>query len=88
MRMITLLAAASMFFAVAGPGLAQNAMMKDGMRLDKMAPMSAADTKKIQSCHAMSHDMMMKNADCKMMMKMHPDMMKGDTMMKHGGMIK
>lgn len=88
MRMITLLAAAALSFTAAAPALAQDAMMKDGMKSDKMMAMSAADTKKIHACNAMSHDMMMKSAGCKTMMKKHPDMMKGDAMMKHDSMMK
>ena len=79
MRMITLIAISAM--SIATPVLAQDAMMKGGMKSDKMMKMSAADTKMMKKCKAMSHDMMMKNAGCKKMMKMHPDMMKsGDAM--------
>ncbi|WP_416462954.1 hypothetical protein [Sphingomonas sp. VDB2] len=81
MRILTLIAISAMSIAAATPALAQDAMMKGGMKSDKMMKMSAADTRKMQSCQAMSHDMMMKNAGCKKIMKMHPDMMKSDKMM-------
>ena len=76
MRMISLLAMSALSIATASPALAQDAMMKDGMKSDSMMKMSKADMKKMKSCNAMSHEMMMKNAGCKKMMKMHPDMMK------------
>lgn len=82
MRILTLVAISAMSIAAATPALAQDAMMKGGMKSDKMMKMSAADTKKMKSCQAMSHDMMMKDAGCKKMMKMHPDMMKSDPMAK------
>jgi hypothetical protein len=37
--------------------------------------MSEADKKMMASCMAMTRDMMMKNAKCQAMMKMHPEMM-------------
>jgi hypothetical protein len=80
MRIITLLTVSAMSFAVAAPSFAQDAMMKGGMKSDHMMKMSHADEMKMKSCHAMSHDMMMKNAGCRKMMKMHPDMMKGGMM--------
>ncbi len=88
MKMITLIAMSAMSIAAAAPALAQDSMMKDGMKSDKMMKMSAADTKKMNSCQAMTHDAMMKSASCKKMMKMHPDMMSNDGMMKHDGMMK
>lgn len=45
--------------------------------------MSAASMRKLKSCNARSHDMMMKNAGCMKMMKMLPDMMQHDDMMGH-----
>ena len=81
MRILTLLTMSAMSIAVATPSLAQDAMMKGGMKSDHMMKMSHADTMKMNSCKAMSHDMMMKNAGCMKMMKMHPDMMSGDSMM-------
>jgi hypothetical protein len=54
-----------------------------------MHKMSAKHMKKMKSCQAMDHDMMMKNKGCMKMMKMHPDMMKGDDgMMKKDDMMK
>lgn len=83
MRISTLLAMSALSLAAAAPAIAQDAMMKDGMKSGSMMKMSAADTKKMNACNAMSHDKMMKNASCKKMMKMHPDMMKHDSMMAH-----
>ena len=82
MRIATLLAMSALSLAVAAPAVAQDAMMKDGMKSGSMMKMSAADTKKMKACNAMSHDKMMNNAGCAKMMKMHPDMMKHDDMMK------
>ena len=69
-------AAALLAGVVAAPAFAQmekGGMMSSGssMKMFKM------DQKKMTKCNAMSHDMMMKNAGCTKMMKMHPDMMKG-----------
>lgn len=82
MRITTLLAMSALSLAIAAPAVAQDAMMKDGMKSGSMMKMSASDTKKMKACNAMSHDKMMKNAGCAKMMKMHPDMMKHDDMMK------
>ncbi|MDQ2765420.1 MAG: hypothetical protein M3Y22_18660 [Pseudomonadota bacterium] len=72
MKSIKLLAMTAVLAAgVAAPVFAQDAMMKK----DHMMKMSKADTKKMASCHKMSHEMMMKNKGCAKMMKMHPDMM-------------
>jgi hypothetical protein len=84
MRILTLLAISAFSVAAAAPVMAQDAMMKGGMKSDSMMKMSAADTRKMHKCNAMSHDMMMKNAGCMKMMKMHPDMMKHDDMMMSG----
>ena len=81
MRVTTLLAISALPFVVAAPAIAQDAMMKDGMKAPMMK-MSAAETKQMKSCNAMSHEKMMKNAGCVKMMKMHPDMMHHDDMMK------
>ena len=78
MRIATLIAMTVLSVA-AVPAVAQDSMMAHGQM-----KMSAADHKKMDACGAMSHDKMMKNAGCKKMMKMHPDMMKsGDAMMAH-----
>ena len=78
MRILTLIAM-TVLSAAAVPAVAQDAMMAHGAM-----KMSAADQKKMDACGAMSHDKMMKNAGCKKLMKMHPDMMKGgDSMMAH-----
>jgi len=82
MRIQTLIAFSAMSIAAATPALAQDAMMKGGMKSDKMMKMSAADTKKMKMCQAMPHDKMMKNAGCMKMSRMHPDMMKSDPMAK------
>ncbi len=86
MKMNILLAISALSAAVAMPAVAQDAMMKDGMKPDKMTAMSAADTKKMNACQAMTHDAMMKSATCKKMMKMHPDMVKSDGMEKSDSM--
>lgn len=69
-------AAALLAGVVAAPAFAQ--MEKGGMMSSGSSmKMSKMDQKKMTKCNAMSHDMMMKNAGCTKMMKMHPDMMKG-----------
>lgn len=88
MRMFTLLAISAISIAAITPVLAQGTMMKDGMKSDEMMKMSDADMKKMKTCQAMSHEMMTKDAGCEQMMKMHPDMMKKDGMMKHDDMKK
>ena len=45
--------------------------------------MSKADMATMKRCQAMSHDMMMKDAKCMKMMKMHPDMMNNNPPMGH-----
>ncbi|HEX7855122.1 MAG TPA: hypothetical protein VF503_15645 [Sphingobium sp.] len=88
MRNATLIALSILAFAAVSPAVAADAMMKDHMGSGSMMKMSAADTKKMDQCNAMSHDAMMKSASCKKMMKMHPDSMKSDGMMKHDSMMK
>lgn len=82
MRYLSAIAFAAMSLATTAPAFAQDAMMKDGMAPGSMMKMSAAETRKMNACNAMSHDKMMKNAGCRAMMKAHPDMMKHDAMMK------
>lgn len=87
MRIFTLLAISALSIAAATPALAQGAMANDGMMKDSMHAqpamhMSAADTRRMRSCQAMSHDRMMRNPGCARMMRMHPDMMHGDHMMQ------
>ena len=53
---------------------------------DSMMHMSKSQMSAMHKCQAMSHDMMMKNHKCASMMKMHPEMMKGDTAMSHDTM--
>ena len=90
MRISTLLGLCALSLAAATPAIAQDAMASHGQMAahDKMASggmkMSAANTRKMKACNAMSHDAMMKNAGCAKMMKAHPDMMKQDSMMKSG----
>ena len=88
MRYLSAIAFAALSLSTIVPAVAQDAMMKDGMKSGSMMKMSAADTKKMKACNAMSHDRMMKNAGCKAMMKAHPDMMKHEGMMKHDSMMK
>jgi hypothetical protein len=82
LAMLTLAGGAA--FAQSGGAMMKSdgAMKTDSMAAKPMA-MSAKDMKTMKSCNAMSHDMMMKNKTCMTMSKMHPDMMKGDGMMKH-----
>lgn len=88
MRYFSAIALVALSLSTTAPAFAQDAMMKDGMKSGSMMKMSAADTRKMNACNAMSHDKMMKNAGCKTMMKAHPDMMKHDGMMKHDSMMK
>jgi hypothetical protein len=90
MRTHTLLTLTAVSLAASVPA---NAMMKDGMHPAAMAHMSAADTRRMQRCNAMSHSRMMHNPACARMMRMHPDMMHHDMMhhdpmMKHEGAMK
>ena len=73
---LTTLFAVACAVAVAAPAIAQDAMSSGSM-----GNMSAMEMKKMKKCNAMSHDAMMKSASCMKMMKAHPDMMHGDTMM-------
>ncbi len=66
----------------AGTAFAADSMSSGGMK------MSAADSKMMKSCMAMTEAKMMKNAGCVKMMKAHPDMMKHDSMMKNDSMMK
>ncbi len=73
--------------AFAGGAYAQADHMnssKDNMSSSGSMHMSKSQMKMMHGCQAMSHDEMMKNSKCMKMMKMHPDMMKGDAMMKKG----
>lgn len=64
--------------AANAPAAAQ--MAKDSMPADSMK-MSPSEMKTMKSCQKMSHAAMMKSKKCSAMMKMHPDMMKGDDAM-------
>jgi hypothetical protein len=84
MKSIKLLCAAASLALIAGaPAFAQDAMGKDSMNKGGTASsgsgmkMSAKDKKMMTKCQGMDHGMMMKNASCMKMMKMHPDMMQG-----------
>jgi hypothetical protein len=79
MRILTLLTVSALSLATAAPVMAQDAMMKDNMA--STAHMTMSQKHMMKKCNAMSHDMMMKNAGCMKMMKMHPEMMSGDGMM-------
>jgi hypothetical protein len=61
--------AAVLVLAAAAFAPAATAQMAAG----SMAAMSAADTKMIGKCKAMTHDAMMKSTKCMKMMKLHPD---------------
>ena len=88
MRTLTLLLVSAMSLAASAPDLAEAATMKDGMHGGAMAHMSAADTRRMQRCNAMSHTRMMHNPSCERMMRMHPEMMHHDTMMHHDGAMQ
>ena len=79
MRTPALLAISALSLIVSAPVFAGDPMMKDGMHTDAMAHMSAADTRRIQRCNAMTHDRMMHNRTCVRLMQMHPDMMHHET---------
>ncbi len=81
MRIFAVIVASALSIAVAAPALAQYAMSSGAMDSGSAMKMSPMAMKKMNKCKAMSHDMMMKNAGCMKMMKMHPDMMKGENMM-------
>ena len=81
MRILALVAASALALSLAAPAFAQDAMANGAMSSGPAMKMSAKDTKTMKKCNAMSHDMMMKNADCMKLMKTHPDMMGGDNMM-------
>ena len=87
MRSTTLLALCALALGGAVPAVAQDAMAShDPMASGQMKAghaMSAANTKKMKACGAMSHDAMMKDAKCAKLAKTHSDMMSGDAMMKH-----
>ena len=70
--------AVGLTIAIAAPAAAQ--MAKDAMPADSMK-MSPSEMKTMKSCQKMSHAAMMKSKKCSAMMKMHPDMMKGDDAM-------
>jgi hypothetical protein len=65
---------------------AMGAMKSDTMAAAPMA-VSAADTKKMKACHAMTPAKMAKDKGCMKMAKMHPDMMKSQGAMASGGMM-
>ncbi|QYE35649.1 MULTISPECIES: hypothetical protein [Sphingosinicellaceae] len=76
----TLFTLSLLLIAAAAPAVAQDAMAKhDGMQAET-PKMSAADTREMKACNAMSHDKMMKNAGCKKLAAANPDMMKHDAM--------
>ena len=70
--------AVGLAIAISAPAAAQ--MAKDAMPADAMK-MTPAEMKTMKSCQKMSHAAMMKSKKCSAMMKMHPDMMKGDDAM-------
>ena len=70
--------AVGLAIAIAAPAAAQ--MSKDATPSDSMK-MSPAEMKTMKSCQKMSHAAMMKSKKCSAMMKMYPDMMKGDDAM-------
>ena len=70
--------AVGLAIAVVAPATAQ--MAKEPMASDSMK-MTPWQMKTMKSCQKMSHDAMMKKTKCSAMMKMHPDMMKGDDAM-------
>jgi hypothetical protein len=85
MRVFTLIAISTMSFAIAGPAFAQDSMTKEGTHPGAMAHMSAADTRRMHSCNAMSHERMVRSPTCRRMAQTHPEMMHHDSMMEHEG---
>jgi hypothetical protein len=87
MRTLTLLAVSALALAATAPAFAQQgAMMHDGMQSGAMSHMSAADTRRMHNCMAMSHSRMMRSASCRRMAQMHPEMMHHDSMKPEGAM--
>ncbi len=80
MRVLTLIAASAFAVSLAAPAMAQDNMSSGAMASSSSMKMSPMMMKKMNKCKAMSHDMMMKNASCMKMAKMHPEMMSGDSM--------
>ena len=54
--------------------------------MGKMEPMTKTQQDKMAACKKMTHDAMMKDADCVKLSKMHDDGMKKDSMSKGGAM--
>ena len=76
-RLITACASLAVLAFASGAAAQSDHMMNDNMHMSK------TQMNTMHRCQSMSHDMMMKNHKCMMMMKMHPDMMKdsmGDKM--------
>lgn len=81
MRNFTLLVMTALTLAATAPASAQKGMMKDEMHPAAMTHATAADTRRMKSCNAMSHKQMMRSATCRRLAKMHPEMMHhGSTM--------
>ena len=82
MKTLTCLAVGLTAVLFAGAASAQTGAMSSGsMSTGAMSKMSKSDMKMMDKCKGMDHDMMMKNKTCAKMMKMHPDMMSGDSSM-------
>mgnify|MGYP000470418880 CR=1 FL=1 len=81
MRILSLLAISAISLVTTAPAFAEADMMKAGAHPSAMMHMSAADTRRMKSCNAMSHKRMMRSATCRKLMQMHPDMMHHDSKM-------
>ena len=75
MRKLTFLTISALALATTVPAFAQDSMAKDGMHTGTMTHMSAADSRHMKSCNAMSHKQMMRSSTCRRLAKMHPDKM-------------
>ena len=61
-------------------GSMQSGSMQNGAMGDSGMKMTAAQTRQMKKCQAMTSDMMAKNKTCAKMMKMHPEMMSSGGM--------
>lgn len=86
MRINTLVILSALSLGGVAPAFAQDAMAPhDQMKPQSAMKMSAADTRKMKACHAMSAAKMARNAACTNLMKAHPDMMQSRGNMMSSG---
>lgn len=75
MRYFTLIVMSAMALATTAPAFAENGTAKQGILSGAMAHKSAADTRRMDTCNAMSHKRMMRSATCRRLVQMQADMM-------------